>query len=146
MATRSFSIEDGNLSSSIVVSRDVDYKDLDLTLAINDKKDIYKKNDAAAVKQAVKNLILTNYGEKPFNYYYGSNVRSLLFELFHAGVSLEIETKIKSAINAFEPRAYVEEVRVEDVPSQNSIGVQIVFRVLNTQEQVTLVTTLSRLR
>lgn len=146
MATRSFSIEDGNLSSSIVVSRDIDYKDIDLTFAINGKKDIYKKNDAAAVKQAVKNLILTNYGEKPFNYYYGSNVQSLLFELFHVGISLEIETKIKSAINAFEPRAYVEDVKVKDAPAQNAIEVQIVFRVLNTQDQVTLVTTLSRLR
>ena len=57
MATRSFSIEDGNLQSrSVVTTKQKIYKDLDLTFARAPNDDVYKKTDAAAVKQSVKNI------------------------------------------------------------------------------------------
>ena len=68
---RAFSLEDKNLSTStITTSRNRLYRDIDLSLAIKGNKDVYKKLDAAAVKQSVKNLVLTNHGEKPFRYNY----------------------------------------------------------------------------
>ena len=63
MATaRVLSQEDGKLNqSSVVTSRTRIYSDLDLTFTAKPNGEIYKKVDAAAVKQAIKNLILTNY-------------------------------------------------------------------------------------
>ena len=66
MATK-LAAEDVRLgSSSIVGARTKVYKDIDLTFAVRPSGEIFKKTDAAAVKQAVKNLMLTNYYEKPF--------------------------------------------------------------------------------
>ena len=66
--SRVFSIEDGNLQSrSLVTSRNKLYSDIDLTFAKRPSGDVYKKTDGAAVKQSIKNLMLTNLGEKPFN-------------------------------------------------------------------------------
>jgi len=70
MVTKAFSIEDGNLATrSIVVARRKEYKDIDLSFTNRTTGEIYKKTNAAAVKQSVKNLLLTNRTEKPFEPY-----------------------------------------------------------------------------
>ena len=64
MAVKAFSIEDGNLSASVVTTRSKKYTDIDLTFANRPSGDVYKKVDAAAVKQAVKNLLLTSVSQE----------------------------------------------------------------------------------
>ena len=52
---RVFSQEDGGLdNASIITSRKKVYKDIDLTFAVRTMGDVFKKTDAASVKQAVK--------------------------------------------------------------------------------------------
>ena len=69
-----FAQEDGNLEViPITATRSKTYKDIDLTFTARTSGDIFKKNDAASVKQAVKNLLMTNRSEKPFDNYYGAN-------------------------------------------------------------------------
>ena len=81
MATK-LSTEDGNLSvSAITGTRTRVYKDIDLTFTNKPSGEIFKKESAAAVKQAVKNLLLTNYFEKPFQPKFGGNLRDMLFDL-----------------------------------------------------------------
>ena len=58
------------------------YSDLDLTFNMHPgKKDLLISTGEIAVVRALKNLLLTNYYEKPFNPDYGSNIRKLLREL-----------------------------------------------------------------
>ena len=77
---RAFSIEDGNTNVKTIRSaRSVSFLDLDLSFSPRPSGDLYKKNDAAAVKQAVKNLLLTNITEKPFNSQFGGNLNDFLF-------------------------------------------------------------------
>ena len=79
---RVLSTEDGNLQKSVLISsRSVDYVDIDLAFANRPSGDVYKKRDAAAVKQSIKNILLTNHYEKPFQPFFGSNLRGMLFEL-----------------------------------------------------------------
>ena len=144
---KSLSIEDANLNKiSLVGSRSRDYSDLDLSFAKKSNGDIFKKTDAAAVKQAVKTLIQTNFGEKPFNYFFGANIRALLFEPVTPDVVDEIETNIRLAIQNFEPRASLLDVRVLDEIDKNSINVSIKFKIVNTDEVVELQTAFARLR
>ena len=144
---KSLSIEDANLNKiSLVGSRSRDYSDLDLSFAKKSNGDIFKKTDAAAVKQAVKTLIQTNFGEKPFKYFFGANIRALLFEPVTPDVVDEIETNIRLAIQNFEPRASLLDVRVLDEIDKNSINVSIKFKIVNTDEVVELQTAFARLR
>ena len=144
---RQLSIEDANLSvSSISGTRNRLYSDIDLSLAVKPDGDIYKKTDAAAVKQAVKNLISTNYYEKPFQPKFGGNIRAYLFDLADDDTAEEIELAIKSAIARHESRARVVRVSAIANPDGNSIAVTIVFRVISTSEEVTFTTTMARLR
>ena len=146
MATK-LSTEDGNLSvSTLIGTRTKLYKDIDLTFANKPSGEIFKKVDAAAVKQAVKNLILTNYFEKPFQPKFGGNLRDMLFDLADDDAEEDIEDRIKAAITIFEPRAQALNVTAIATPDRNSIRVTAEFRVINTQETVTVTTVLARLR
>ena len=146
MATK-LSAEDGNLGvSTLIGTRTKLYKDIDLTFANKPSGEIFKKEDAAAVKQAVKNLMLTNYFEKPFQPRFGANLREMLFDLADDDAEEDIEDRIKNAIGVFEPRAQALNVTAIATPDRNSIRVTVEFRVINTQETVTVTTVLARLR
>jgi phage baseplate assembly protein W len=141
------SVEDKNLSKTTInTTRLVPYKDIDLTLALKTSGDVYKKVDAAAVKQAVKNLVLTNHFEKPFNPRFGGNIRDLLFDLADDETESDIENTIISAIERYEPRALVISVIAKSLPDENSVSISVTFNVINTQEEVNFTTTLARLR
>ena len=129
-----FSTEDNNLSQSIRVQRERKYSDLDLAFDARTTTDgdLYKKTDAAAVKQAVKNLLLTNRFEKPYRPDYGANLSSLLFELANEDVGEEIIEAVKNSIQRYEPRAKLEDIKVTANLNTNAIAVTIQFRVINT--------------
>ena len=144
---RVLSTEDGNLQkSTLISSRTVDYLDIDLTFAKRPSGDIYKKKDAAAVKQSIKNLLLTDFYEKPFQPFFGANLRAMLFELADEDTEDEVEENIRTAINKYEPRAEILTITVNVLPDQNDMRVSVYFKIISTQETVTFTTNLSRLR
>ena len=147
MPLRSYSIEDGNLQSrSVISTKQRVYKDLDLTFARAPNNDVFKKTDAAAVKQSVKNILLTNRLEKPFNAFFGGNLNRFLFELSEYFDEQEIEDEIRETIQAYEPRARVTSIRAEVNPDINDIKVTVVFQILNTLQTENLQLSLARLR
>lgn len=148
MATnRVLSIEDGDLqTSTIITSRSKIFRDLDMSFTAKPNGEIYVKKDAAAVKQAVRNLILTNHFEKPFEPFYGADIRALLFELAYDDIDEEIEQNIIYSIEKYEPRAQILNIDVKSLPDQNSLSVTIEFKVVNSDEVITFSTVVSRLR
>ena len=106
---RKYSSDDANLNSgSIFTSRNRDYSDINMLFEANPNTgNIYKVKDAAAVKQAVRNIVLSNFYEKPFNIFYGSDLRNLLFENVTPFSMQEAKTQIQNAIANNEPRAEV---------------------------------------
>lgn len=125
---------DGNLSNSSRVVKNRLYSDIDLTFFARTSTDgdVFKKTDAAAVKQALKSLLLTNKFEKPYKPSFGGNLSGLLFELADADTGSEIASRIKSTVNRFEPRVKILKLNVVSKPDRNTIEVRIEFRVVDT--------------
>jgi phage baseplate assembly protein W len=147
MVSRAFSIEDGNLNSaSINVGRKKKYSDIDLTFARRPDNDVYKKTDAAAVKQSVKNILMTNYAERPFMPEFGANLNDFLFNLDTEFDDDLLEESIIRAIEDYEPRAVVLNVKVTTKPDFNSVTATVTFRVLSTNEVLSVNLDLTRLR
>lgn len=151
MATsRAISIEDANLGQTgVATTQNRQYMDIDLSFAKKQTTgDVYKKQNAAAVKQAVKNLLLTNQNEKPFQPYFGANLSRYLFELADGDTSEDIEDEIRNVIDVYEPRVDVDslEVTTQLLSDNNSLEVTVVFKIINTNEVVDFTTVLSRLR
>ena len=146
MAVKAFSIEDGNLSKSIISSRAKDYLDIDLTFSARPSGDLFKKKDAAAVKQSVKNLLLTTKGEKPFQPNFGANLNAALSSLDTEYDPEYIQDLMYDAITNNEPRARVLSIDLRVQPDYNSLDATINFQVVNTAEVVALDVSLARLR
>jgi phage baseplate assembly protein W len=149
MASRAFSLEDGNLTGTTVrASSNREYLDLDIAFAAKGAGDVYKKEALASVKQALKLLLMTNRTEKPFSPYFGANMQSYLFELADKQTVSDINFAIRENIRVFEPRINPRTVQVKTNldADNNSLEITIIFQVINSVDQVEFTTRLNRLR
>jgi len=124
------------------------YKDLNLNFSPHpNTKDITKKTDIEAVKQSVKNLVLTRHYERPFHPEIGSNVTDILFEPMTPLTANLLTKQISEVINNFEPRARLVSVNANPRIDRNEYEVTINFYVVNIPgELVSFTTMLERLR
>jgi phage baseplate assembly protein W len=123
------------------------YRDLDLNFNIHPlKKDINKNLDEMAVINSIKNIVSTNFYEKPFQPDYGSNVRRLLFENLDIITASALERGIEQSITNFEPRVDLLSVRVFPDVENNGFKVEMQFSILNRSDPVTINFLLERLR
>tara|TARA_Y100001972_G_C7482420_1_gene245087 strand:- start:194 stop:622 length:429 start_codon:yes stop_codon:yes gene_type:complete len=123
------------------------YSDLDLDFQMNPvTKDVPFLKDVEAVKRSVKNLMQTNYYDRPFQPELGSNLRAMLFENITPQISHMISKLIEKLIINYEPRAQVIQVITRPNLDRNAYQVTLSFRVLNHPEPVTIESFLERLR
>jgi hypothetical protein len=123
------------------------YKDLDLDFTRHPvTNDVVKIEDVDAVKRSVRNLINTNFYERPFHPELGCGVRELLFENFTPLTGIFIRRKVQEVLDNYEPRARVSGIAVNEQPDRNAIDVQVNFYVLNLPNPVSVTTTLQRIR
>jgi len=123
------------------------FSDLDLDFTRNPvTNDITKIEDVDAVKRSVRNLIQTNFYERPFRPELGSGVRQMLFEPFMPLTKTFLKRKIEEVLANYETRAKIEQVAIDDEPDRNRIKASIYFYVVNSDEPVVVTTFLERLR
>lgn len=128
-------------------TNEVIYRDFDLRFIPHPitGKLVLKKN-AESVKQAVRNLILTNLTERPYRPTYGSTIRSSLFELFTPMTEEDIRSSIETALFNNEPRVELLDIRFGGDPDRNELSVTIIFRPINSTDPETVTINLERVR
>ena len=108
------------------------YSDLDFTFT---KKpvtaDIALSYDDNAVIRSVRNLLLTDFFERPFQPEVGSNINSLLFEPISSTTAAIIQQEIQNVIDNFEPRVTVDSIDVTALEDQNAFFVKVTFFIGN---------------
>ena len=123
------------------------YVDIDLDFGRNSvTNDIVRVEDVNAVKRSVRNLVQTNFYERPFHPELGCGVRELLFENFTPLTRIFLQRKIEEVITNYEPRASLEQVAVDDDQDKNRLVVDIYFYVQGVTDPVSVTTFLQRLR
>ena len=135
------------MAQPIVISRSPDYSDLDLDfIAHPTTKDVLVKTGDTAIKRSMRNLILTNFHEKPFRPGIGSSAVKLLFDNMTPLVSNFLENAIYEVIRNYEPR--VEVLRVVVVPDydNNGYSAKIDFIIINRNQPLTTTIFLERVR
>ena len=123
------------------------YSDLNLSFTKNPAtKDVARLFDVQAIKRAVKNIILTNKYERPFNSDFGCNLRGFLFENITEPLLVIIKDRVAMAIEKYEPRVTVEDVVVRDDQDKNGISIMVSFLINGTEAPVSVSTFLQRVR
>lgn len=87
------------------------------------------KNDNA-IKQSIKNLVLTNPGEKHFQPNVGSRVFNLLFEPLDAFTADAVKDEVINTINQYEPRVELTDVVVVPIDQGNKLSITIEYRIV----------------
>ncbi len=117
-----------NISSKTVkVWKDIDMKFTNHPLT----NDVNRTFDVESVKRSVKNLILTDYGERPFQPWIGSNIKALLFEQMDPFTISVLKDQIKILLENFEPRVIFYNLEINDLDS-NELRVTIYFTLVNS--------------
>ena len=123
------------------------FKDIDLDFGRNTvTNDVMTVTDIVAIKRSVKNLIQTNFYERPFHPEMGCGVRELLFENFTPITGVFIKRKIAEVITNFEPRVTLNSVHLDDDPDNNRLVVDIYFYVVGVPGPQQVQTFLQRIR
>ena len=104
------------------------------------------KTDVNAVVQSVKNLLLTDKGERLFQPSVGSNIRHMLFENYTPQTTILLKQYINETIDNFEPRASIVDVSVTPDDDNNVMNVSIIVRIVNNSDPVTMDLILERIR
>jgi phage baseplate assembly protein W len=129
------------------ISRRPDYSDLDLDFIPHPTtKDVVRKIGADAIKRSVRNLILTNYYDKPFRPGIGSNVPKLLFENANPLIENFLRDAITNVLSNFEPRIRLVDTRINFDFDNNGYNVTLSYIILNREEPITTSIFLERIR
>lgn len=110
------------------------------------KKDLSRAVNEEAIKISIKNLLLTNRGDRFFNNTLGSDIRTMLFENYSPSHEDVLEDLITTTVSNYEPRARVNSVDVSFDDTQNYMTATINFSIINKQEPIILDFVLSRIR
>ena len=99
-----------------------------------------------AIARSIRNILITNKGERRLDPEFGAGLRDYLFELFTPALIQTIKFDIKHAINTYEPRAIINTVDVSASPDNNSLSISVVFTTINDTEPRSVEVILDRIR
>jgi len=108
--------------------------------------DLTLLKDEDAVKESIKNLLLTNRGERLMQPSIGGNIKAMLFENITPGVLTMIEDQVRTTIDLYEPRAEVIDVVVTSNIDDNVVKIQVQFYIRNNQQPISVDVFLERTR
>jgi phage baseplate assembly protein W len=131
----------------MVQDRSKIFKDLDLDFGAHPVTgDVRKKVGDEAIKRSVRNLVLTNFYERPFRSYIGSNAQKLLFEPINPLTSTFLKDAITEVIRNFEPRVSLLDVSVNVSEDQNGYVATLRFYINNVPVPIISTIFLERIR
>ncbi len=123
------------------------FSDIDLDFKRNPVSgDVNILTDDVAIKRSVKNLVLTSRFERLFQPDVECRITDQLFENMDPLTEIRIEQAIRHTLSIYEKRIEVIDIIVSPNEYKNYVGVTIVFRIKNTENNITTQLKLERLR
>jgi phage baseplate assembly protein W len=134
-------------SKQSLVARKRGWADLDLALTLHPiRKDIIPLRDTAAIKNAVRNLLQSNFYERPFQSTCGANLRGLLFEPNDVITRIVMREGIKEVLAVYEPRIRLHALYIDETAQGNGFKITVVFRIKENSQPQEVELVLRRLR
>lgn len=107
---------------------DLSFRDINITFKKHPvTDDVVISKDAAAIKQSIGNILLTNKGEKLFAPDFGSDIRAYLFEPLDYATSAAVSNSIRYTLDTYEPRISVLSVTTTPNFDENRFDVEMTY-------------------
>jgi phage baseplate assembly protein W len=106
------------------------YSDIDLNFIPHPVTgDLGIIKEERAINQALRNILLTNTNERPWNGDVSADLNLFLFDTLSPLSRAAIDKKVRMAINRYEPRVTVKRVFVEDQSDINAMTVTVEYSI-----------------
>lgn len=109
-------------------------------------KDVGRVKNDQSIKQALKNIILTNLGERFYQPNIGSDVYRSLFEPNDSIMEENLKFAIENAIRFHEPRVSILNIDVNSFSEEDRVAINIVFSIINSVQVQSVNLILRRVR
>jgi len=104
------------------------FSDLPMFLSKNFfTNDINLKKDAMAIKESIKNIILTRSGERPFDLNFTGYIYDLLFENIIDSQLAQYKVHIANIVSLYEYRVNVTDVIIES--TNFNVDIEIIYEI-----------------
>jgi phage baseplate assembly protein W len=105
-------------------------KGLQFPVKVNNTGGMFARNfNEEAIKDGLIQLLMTQRGERPMRYDYGTTLRASVFAPLDSQTVSELRNSIQTAIQKYEPRVVIRELNVVPVTDNSQINVELVFSV-----------------
>ena len=112
------------------------FKDLSVTFKkhpVND--DFVVVKDKAAIAQSIKNLLLTQKGERPFQPRLGCDIAKMLFEPLDYGSAAVLRNEIADTLKTYEPRISIDSILCTPDSSENGYDVELSYTIVGREDR-----------
>ncbi len=108
------------------------YRDINLSFEKHPLTgDVILATDIEAIKKSIRNLIMTDLYDVPFNPTKGTSINASLFENFSPITTEFLKSKINEMIDLYEPRVEIRKIDIFQRDDDNSLEVSIYFKILD---------------
>lgn len=137
-----------NADKYTVASRNTDfYSDFNSSFSIHPgTNDLARVRNDQSILQSVRNIILTDRGERMFQPLIGASLKQYLFEDISPMTAMMIRTAINDSLTNYEPRIRLIETIVEPDEIQNGYNIRLRFYLINSVEPTQIDLFLDRIR
>ena len=113
------------------------FKDLSMSFQRNPlNEDLIAIRNANAISRSVRNIIMTEPGEKFFQPEFGSRVSKLLFENVDDITASQIQEEIEYSISNFEPRVIIQDISVTADNDTASFETVIIYEIVGADAPI----------
>lgn len=85
--------------------------------------------DSEAIRDGLIQLLMTQRGERPMRYNYGTILRTAVFQPLDSQLISNIRNSIQSAIDLYEPRVVVRALNVTARESESAVDIELAFSI-----------------
>jgi hypothetical protein len=107
--------------------------------------DVVRNVDLQAIKESIKNLVMTERGERLFQPELGCDVHSMLFESLTPDLIITAKSMIEDVLTKYEPRIEVENVTILS-KNDGIVYITVRFYTLNISEAIEYTIKIDRIR
>ena len=120
--------------------KNIKYTDIPFFISKNRfTNDVNVVTDLSAIRQSVKNIIMSMAGDRPFDYGFGAGMHNALFETITIELIMGIQARISSNLAKYEQRISLNDVLVEEsTEEENTLQVTVDFSIpsLNVRDVI----------
>jgi len=110
------------------------FKDISASFQVNPLNfDLIGLKNENAIARSVRNLVLTQRGERPFAPTLGSGVNGLLFENMDSLTASVLRDEIIQVIEGYEPRVQLIDVNVTANTDENAMTVRVQYQIVGVE-------------